>query len=214
MHYLGYGDPRSARVWFVGLEEPQALCTPTALMQRRSRSYQVRNGCKGAKTAVYIVISKIITGLHAQSSPAKWREYHDYQLFSAGSAVFQTNLYPLGKRSEIHWPTNYQRWFRMSRNEYYALFRNTACERFAFLRSKRAYYGNPLTICFGKGNWKQFARCFTDVDEEFSDEGAFRCYRRSRIIMTEFFRHTRMPDRSVRELILLISREGWNPFRT
>jgi hypothetical protein len=32
--------------------------------------------------------------------------------------------------------------------------------------------------------------------------------------MTEFFRHTRMPDRSVRELILLISREGWNPFRT
>lgn len=210
--FLGCGDPRTAKVWFVGLEESVEFQTLEEILKLQLEPYRTCPGRHGERTAVYVIISKIILGLRDGTFNSSWRSYRDVQLFSKGSAAFLANLYPLGKKSEADWPARYQRWFGMSREEYYRWLREDARYRFTHLRRKRRQYGNPLVICFGKGQWKNFCRCFLTNDEPTRDMGRFCCYMKSRVILTEFFRSTRMPDASIKELVRFISLEGLNPF--
>ena len=210
--FLGYGDPRSARVWFVGLEEASEFKTLEEIRELQSRESIHCRGCPGERTAVYDIISKIVIGLRDGDFGAGWRSYRDTQLFSQDSDAFQANLYPLGKKSEADWPVLYQKWFGMSREQYYHWQQEETPHRFNHLRRRRKHHGNPLAICFGKGHWDHFRRCFAADGEQPRDVGRFRYYAESRVILTEFFRSTRMSDSEIRKLIRLISRLGLNPF--
>jgi hypothetical protein len=210
--FLGHGDPRSAKLWFVGLEEPLPLQTITDLNELPTELFSTGNGCAGSSTAVYAIISKLITSLQGDTTPNAWRSYRDKQLFSTGSEAFLANLYPLGKRIEIEWPQQYQKWLGMTRAEYYRWIQHDAPQRFNFLKEQRQYYDQPLTICFGKRHWPHFARCFQLQEEPFQDTTRFRCYPSAGVIMTEFFRSTRMPGESISTLVKWINAQGLNPY--
>lgn len=211
--FLGYGDPKHAKVWFIGLEDSQPLRSQAELDRNPVRSYVTTNGYEGKSTAVYTIISKVIMRLRGEATVAAWRAYRANKLFSVGSEAFLSNLYPLGKRVEEEWPEKYQRWLGMTRREYYGCLQHEDIPRFSYLRAQRRRYNAPLTICFGKGHWRHFARCFAVENEQFQDADQFRLYPTARLVMTEFFRSTRMPDKSIRRLVSLINNAGLNPFR-
>ena len=211
--FLGHGDPRSAKLWFVGLEEPVPLQKISDLNELPTDIFRTRNGCAGTSTAVYAIISKLIMSLQGDTAPNDWRTYRDNRLFAAGSEVFLTNLYPLGKKIEKDWPRQYQKWLGMTREEYYRWIQRDAPQRFNFLKEQRQHYGQPLTICFGKRHWPHFARCFQLQDELFHDTTRFRCYPEAGMVMTEFFRSTRMPGESITALVKWINDQGLNPYR-
>ncbi|MBI3985848.1 MAG: hypothetical protein HY343_02930 [Lentisphaerae bacterium] len=212
MRLLGRGDPRHAKIWFVGLEDTTHLRNLSDLKRLGERSYITMNGCAGTHTSVYRIISKIVTALHDQTLDSAWRKYHDTELFSKESGVFLTNLYPLGKRIEAEWPENYRRWLRMTRKQYYRCLQQGMLPRFKYLREQHRRHKPHLTICCGKRHWKHFSACFALDGEKYEDVGRFRCYRRAKFVMTEFFRSTRMPDECIRHLVTWLNKEKLNPF--
>jgi hypothetical protein len=211
--FLGHGDPGTAKLWFVGLEETAPLQNISDLNALPAKPFITQAGCAGTTTAVYAIISKLIVRLQGDTTPDAWRSYRDNRLFSRGSEAFLTNLYPLGKKIEIDWPRQYQKWLGMTRSEYYRWIQQDASERFKFLREQHHHYGKPLTICFGKRHWPHFAKCFQLESNGFRDAARFRCYEDSGMVMTEFFRSTRMPDQSIDMLVKWINRHEMNPFR-
>ena len=211
--FLGYGDPRHAKIWFVGLEAATPFGSLEELKRSCDQAYVTMAGCQSAKPAVYTVISKLIMALCGDATEAAWRTYRSEELFSAGSEAFLTNLYPLGKPIEKAWPAKYQRWLGVESAEYYKLLQTEVVPRFSFLRAERAAYKPALTVCFGKKHWKHFARCFALEQATYEDIGRFRLYTKDRLLMTEFFRSTRVSDDSISKLVECINAARLNPCR-
>ena len=211
--FLGYGDPEHAKIWFVGLENITQLKTRKDLRHLPAQPYLFRTAEQDKAPAVYTVISKVVTQLKGAKQGAAWRAYQAQDLFKPGSDAFLTNLYPLGKRIEKEWPETYQEWFGMTRVEYYRWLQYDNLQRFTFLQKSRLAYHEPLTICFGKNHWPHFKRCFAVDKEACIELDRFQVIRSRNLIMTEFFRSTRMPDASIANLVSLINELKMNPFR-
>jgi len=207
--FLGYGDVESARVWFVGLEEALSLDDPDTIPTEAFETYQ---GCAGSRTSVYVIISKVITGLRGREWKTEWRDYRDYRLFSPNSEAVQANLSPLGKPSTKVWLDQYESQFGFSLSQYWYRLENDEWSRFAHLRQLRGEHGNPLTICFGKGWWDTFASAL-DLDADYvKTRDPFRLYHVRRVVMTPFFApYTGMSNAKVEALLNLIKNRGLTP---
>jgi len=211
--FLGYGDPSSAKVWFVGLEDSVPFTTLDELHHVPVVQYLAGTECKTSRSSVYNIMSKIIVALRGAHDVTEWRKYRDEELFMLGGDAFLVNLYPLGKPVEDSWPTQYRRWLGMSRKKYYCNVQSGKIPRFLFLRQQQRQYKAPLTICFGKNHWPHFAGCFGLDGRDCCEEGRYRFYPASRFVMTEFFRSTRMSDVCIDEVVRIINEMSLNPFK-
>jgi hypothetical protein len=211
--FLGYGDPEHAKIWFVGIEDVTQLKNLEELRRLPTQPYLCRSVGHDKTPSVYTIISKVVTCLKGDSQQNGWRSYRTQDLFKAKSDAFLANLYPLGKRVEEEWPETYQKWLGMTRDEYYRWLQYDNLQRFTFLRMSRLNYHEPLTICFGKNHWHHFARCFAVDRESCIAIDRFQFIQSRNLVMTEFFRSTRMSDASIARLAALINELDMNPFR-
>jgi hypothetical protein len=216
LRFLGYGDPRNARLWFVGIEEALGFEKPEDLDKIVEQSFTAYDGCEGSPTPVYAIISQIVTGLLGQSWEEEWPAYRDKRLFSKGSEAVQANLYPLGKAHVNTWPKEYSDWLGLSAEQYYEWISDEISGRFAFIRQTRSEFSNPVTVCFGTTVWHDFIKCFA-LDESLfvGYQDVFRFYPQERVILTPFFwtgGKKGMTYARVQKLIDLINEQGMNPY--
>lgn len=212
-HFLGYGNPHTAKVWFVGLEDVRTVRSRSQLRSMPIQFNLSRSDLGESSPSVYTVISKVITRLKGDERSTAWREYKTGHLFQPDGDALLANLYPLGKRVEQDWPHDYQEWLEMTADQYYGWIQRSELPRFEFLRRCRLRCGEPLTICFGKNHWQHFTRCFAGEGDAVSDVGRFRFIPSRRLILTEFFRSTRMPDSSIADLVCSINELSMNPYQ-
>lgn len=211
--FLGYGNPDHAKVWFAGLEDVCVVGSQKQLRNLPKRVQHYRHVIDESAPSVYTLISKVITSLKGDGRSTEWRHYKSRILFQPDCDAFLTNLYPLGKPLEQDWPCNYRKWLDMTSEQYYAWIQSDELPRFEFLRRCRMRRGEPLTICFGKKHWPHFIRCFATPGDSVANIGRFGFIPARNLVLTEFFRSTRMPDSSIGELVGLINSFSMNPFR-
>ena len=144
--FLGYGDPISARIWFVGIEEADPFPTKEAILALPQRPFVISEVQQGVIPRVYQIIGKIMAGLRGEDWETAWYRYCTDRLFRKGSEAIQMNLYPLGKPRIQDWPASYAEWFQLSRPEYYAIVQES--DRFNNIREVCAQHVDHLTICF------------------------------------------------------------------
>jgi hypothetical protein len=215
LRFLGYGDPESAKLWFVGIEEARPFETIEELDRVVEHPFKICAGYEGSPTRVYAIISQIVTGLFGKDWKNQWKDYREQILFSRGSEVVQANLYPLGKPRRSSWPVIYTE-IGLSHKEYYEWIAGAESKRFLLLRKTRSNHDNPLTICFGTSVWSDFIKCFALDESPFDDYQHVRFYPKERIILTPFFwtggkkgiTHVR-----VQQLIDLINKIEMNPYK-
>ena len=212
-HFLGYGNPHNAKVWFVGLEDVRTLRTRHELRSLPTQINLYRSDLGESSPGVYTVISKVVTRLKGDERSNAWREYKTDHLFQPDGDALLANLYPLGKRVEQDWPHDYQEWLDMTADQYYEWIQSRELPRFEFLKRCRSQFCDPLTICFGKNHWQHFTRCFAREDDAVIDVGLFRFVPSQNLILTEFFRSTRMPDTSINDLVCSINGVSMNPYQ-
>jgi hypothetical protein len=211
LRFLGYGDPKSARIWFVGLEESRAFERQSDFDILPDTPFKAYEGCRGEATPVYVVVSKIVTGLLGQNWNATWREYRDRKLFHTNTQAVLLNLYPLGKGRLKSWPKQYFDWFKMTRDQYYSWVTDDKSGRFPHICTLRNKHRRPLTVCFGTTAWVDFRKCFTLTSP--ANGLPFEFHQTDRIVLTPFFRHSLMPDDRIRSLIEQINARSLNPFQ-
>lgn len=208
--FMGIGEPAGG-IWFVGLEEAYQWNENVEDDKKWYDRYQDRYFCIEAGeiggsakeygkgfTKIYDIMSKILTGLKTNLDEFNgWKGYRDNVLFQKGSGVFQTNLYPLGKKRLAAWPPHYERIFGFGKsdiNRYLSIVRE---QRFPKLR---AFWGKsrPLsTICFGVAGWGDFVNLFELDKVEFREEDSIRVYERQKIIFTPFFDYRYMSHKRI-----------------
>jgi hypothetical protein len=214
MNFLGYGDPKTAKVWFIGIEEAKAF-DDTSKIDKLNSKFDTYNGCKGAKTSVYQIISKIILGLKKQEWFEEWRIYRDNILFSKGSEAVQLNLFPLGKQNIKKWEENYTKWFNLKFKQYYDFVRDENNGRFKLIKNE-IQKTKPLTICFfSKRDREQFIKLFNLLEKETSEYDNFFLYKKEKIIFTPFFGYqgrTGFSKERINNLIQFINDNHLNPF--
>lgn len=216
LYYLGNGDPRTAKIWFMGIEEAQAY-EKLEDIDKVPKEYGTCRGHPNPRnhTPVYDIISKIITGLQGKDWKKEWVGYRNEKLFSEGSEAFQGNLYPLGKEHIEVWPENYTKWFGLNKEEYYEKIYEEKIGRFAYLRTKREEYGRPLIFCFGSSFRSDFIRCFRLNDSLHEDHQEFRFYIDEKIILNPFFwvgGKTGMSNKRIERILELTNTSELNPF--
>ena len=213
-NFMGIGEPAGG-IWFVGLEEAyqwnknveddkkwydrykdRYFCIETGEIDRSAKEYG-----KGF-TKIYDIMSKILTGLKTNPDEFNgWKRYRAKVLFQKGSGVFQTNLYPLGKKRLAEWPPHYERIFGFGKNDidrYLSIVRE---QRFPKLRAfwKKS---RPLsTICFGVAGWGDFVNLFELDKEEFMEEDSIRVYKKQKTIFSPFFDYRHMSHKRISRIV-------------
>lgn len=207
--FLGNGHP-TARIWFVGLEEAyewkrdpeqdaelyrvcaqRFACAEPGQIDSDARRYGRHY------TQVYDIMSKLIVGALGDACTLDWRAYRKQRLFVTGGEAFQTNLYPLGKRSLSSWPDWYEALFGLpSLKEYRQAVRT---RRFCLLRDAHQRYEPILTICFGICGWTDFKEVFALGNEYELTTGGCQVYA-SRVVLTPFFSYRFMSSQMIAAL--------------
>lgn len=207
--FLGYGDPQSAKIWFVGLEEHDQFERPEDIDTKLPNStFLISDVKESGRTPIYEIMSKIVTGLLGQDWRADWWGYMFNRLFRAGGEAVQANLYPFGKSTFQCWPRLYKAWLGMTHDRYYQWIATEETGRFPLICTERARYGDPLTVCFGQS--AGFRQCFNLTPMAGNP---FEFHDLSRIILTPFFRYSLMSNDRIHSLIRQINERGMNPFQ-
>lgn len=215
MKMLGWGDTRSAKIWFIGLEEASGFKGIEDFEKLQKEEFRPYQGCKGEKTPIYVIMSKIVLGLRGENWRSDWSGYRDNKLFAEGSDALQTNLYPLGKKKLTEWPEQYGSLFGISAADYYGIMSDSNNSRYRLIRERRKDCGDPLTICFGTSGWRDFVKCL-ELDHAVSEElnGLFRFYAKEKVVLTPFFwsgGKNGLSDVRIQQLIEAINKLGLNP---
>lgn len=212
--FMGIGEPAGG-IWFVGLEEAYQWNENVEDDKKWYDRYQDRYFCIEAGeiggsakeygkgfTKIYDIMSKILTGLKTNPDEFNgWKGYRDNVLFQKGSGVFQTNLYPLGKKRLAEWPPHYERIFGFGKSgmdRYLSIVRE---QRFPKLRAFWEESRPFSTICFGVAGWVDFGRLFELGAEEFEEEDLVRIYKKRKIIFTPFFDYRHMSHKRIGRMV-------------
>jgi len=97
-----------------------------------------------------------------------WREYLRSSLWFAGSRIFHTNLYPLGKSQLSVWPAEYESLFGFDKSRRGAYYQNARELRFPLIRRFRMDSAPAATICFGRTGWEDF-RVLLGLDRQSAE---------------------------------------------
>ena len=201
-NFLGMGEPQNG-IWFIGIEEhqewkesPEGNIGEYAIYKNNyccCQKDQIKDAAKknGAKyTKIYDVMSKIICGLRGESltNIDSWKTYRNEILLQEGSGIFQTNLFPLGKRSIKKWPTHYNKLFGFGKENIKGYREVVERTRFEELRNLWNASVPKATICFGKTHWQDFMKLL-GISEGFAnqDDGKILVHEGKKIILTPFF---------------------------
>ena len=80
--------------------------------------------------------------------------------------------------------------------------------RWKNIRAKKEQCHPLATICFGNCYWDSFAECLAIEEDQLEGELPFRIYKKSKVIMTPFFRPGRpdilMADRTILALVEIL----------
>lgn len=213
-NFMGIGEPAGG-IWFVGLEEAyqwrknveddkeiygrckdRYFCVEAREIKQNADEYGNRF------TKIYDIMSKILTGLKANPDEFNdWKRYRDNVLFQKGSRVFQTNLYPLGKKRLAEWPPYYERIFGFGKSDIDRYLTIVREQRFPKLR---AFWeeSRPLSsICFGIAGWVDFGQLLELGAEEFEENDLVRIYEKRKIILTPFFDYRHMSHKRIGRLV-------------
>ncbi len=118
LHDLGYGDFRSAKIWFLGIDDGNGIWEPEEILD--IDPYATLSTSENAEDKqAASVISKIITGLINPRNPQKWEEYLKKRLFTEGSEAFLTYMFPIGRGTQDDWFSEYEKICGVSSNDYY-----------------------------------------------------------------------------------------------
>ena len=161
--FLGYGDPKTAKVCFVGPEQRYIFKEPEELDDENiipDKVIATGKWHKHYKTPTYRVASKVVLGLQGGFTPKSSREYLESRLFQPGSEAILMSLYPLGYADPSDWPNQYRQWFGLATSGAFRQWIREKTARWQTIGLQRKRSGNPLTICFGLSAKKDFIECF------------------------------------------------------
>ena len=199
--HAGWGDPIGG-LWFIGIEEGSAWKggpevvdqwfdqnAITALGDMTYESCPAEGGlpaASGSRVRYWEqAIFDRLRAHHGNTSPPP-------PLWSPGSRVFHTNLYPLARYSVASWPDYFETLFGVASAEVYR--QAVHAQRFAKLRGARKQAAPQAIVCFGKAFWPEFA-ALLGLDPEsarFEAEGKLKCYDAEKVICTPFFGYWHM----------------------
>lgn len=214
---MGWGDPAQGGLWFLGLEEAGESQEQDIIeLQQRliGRLYepigagQLRKNyeayCSDGKryTATNLIMSKIAICSGFEKEFEDPREYWFGRLFQEGSKVFQSNLYPLGKkRWDEELPPHYKDLFGFENNkESQKRYEKTVSDtRWKLLKDLWDKQKPSATICFGKIGWPTFRDIF-ELQEPRDKNHGMEFYEQQRVVLTPFFVSHQMSDERIDKL--------------
>ena len=158
--YIGLGKPKNS-LWFIGLEEAsewdecwEADRDDYEAYSNKKTRYEEEG--KEPIGNVYNYISQICIKLLEPSVNISSEKFRKEHLFKKNCPVFQTNLYPLGKKCINSKPDKYVQLFSINLDNYYC--DETYQGRWESIYKKWKNSRPIATVCFGKGNWSQFIK--------------------------------------------------------
>jgi hypothetical protein len=206
--FLGFGEP-SGKIWFIGIEEGGKWPKNHAEFKNGIKEYRDSGGILynenwgTLKSPIHIVISKTIAGL--ANNGITWWDYRDQYLFRKGTDVFQTNLYPLGKKETKIWYEYYKEWFGYGREDNDKYVKDVKESRFQILEDFWLKKSPDITICFGKTYWPEFKELLhLNGQPETCEDGHMQVYRRKRVVLTPFFGRGHMSDKRIKSLVSIL----------
>lgn len=203
-NFIGFGNPRGA-YWFIGIEEASEWEDDKEEDRRNIERFRrqilpaVRDEIKTNEenrkkegkrfTRIYDYMSYLVLASTGRpSDDADCLRYRNDKLLQEGGETFQTNLYPLGKRSIKHWNEYCARLTgSATRKEYY---KEIEPYRRSLIISKWEECPPAITICFGASCWDNFKKLFEhQCEAPYKDLGWCRTYeaREAGIILAPFF---------------------------
>ena len=218
LRFLGHGDPRSAVIWFIGIDEGYGFLEPNDLIDSKENFIIYKEG-EIAKTHDTAIMSKIITGLKGLDWKVKWKNYRNKELFTTNSEAFLTYMFPIGKDTQDQWPDEYINIAGMSAPDYYSYVLSENGGRLEFLKKQISYFKPHLVIFFGKSEktlryWKSFLRAFNLENEIYIGlKENYRIYVNFRVIVTPQFSNRSMTNYHIDILLNIINKQKLNPFK-
>jgi hypothetical protein len=199
MNFKGWGNPRGC-FWFIGIEEAQEfsekeiprlltlyrkwVCASEPGDYDREKKEFLKTNPGKRFTSVYEIMGKIVKEVRGKDN---LDDFLNNELFTENGEIFQSNIYPLGKRSlRSELPEHYKKYFGLRTREEY--FHIVETKRFEILRKYWAERKRKVTICFGKTIWDQFKALFRlGNDYELVNDGMIIFYPNEKIYLTPFF---------------------------
>ena len=211
--HAGWGDPVDG-LWFIGIEEgsgwvggPEVVGKWFADSAERIQSlagmtYESGIAAEGLPAArgskVKYWEQKIVDGLRALESQSQ----NDVApaLWSPGSKVFHSNLYPLARPRVMSQPPYFATHFGVTDA---GAYRDRVFEsRFAALQRLRVTAGPQAIVCFGKGFWPEFAWLLS-LDPGLAREGGggnFRYFDEAHVVLAPFFGWWHMSGKKAQDI--------------
>jgi hypothetical protein len=218
--FFGWGDPGGG-LWFIGIEESgEWTAQEIAELTNRDHLHSAGAGFYACspeppeprpprdlgRSQIPRWEAKIAAPL---SRSPDWREYFNGHLWYAGSQVFHSNLYPLGKPNLRTWPAHYEELFGFANNQRDSYKREVQNLRFPLIRQCRLDSAPAATICFGRTCWEHF-RALLEIDSK-SDKmvmnGRIEIYSDARVMLVPFFGNGHILDSDVAEIVSRL--KGW-----
>ena len=214
LSFQGYGNP-AGRYWFVGIEE-RGEGTPEELAIRL-KYREIEDLLHSQSPAVWghsplwedfdpakliptwTAMIKIVLHLNrhpAWRDPDTVREYQKQEFGRLQGETFLTELLPLPKRSDAHWP---EWWPWPSWGEY---AKAVLPDRIAALTVLFEQHRPPFVFCYGKGYWSTYQQIFPEANFAPLLGGKMQIAEiaQSRIVLTPFFAPFLMPNRLIDEM--------------
>lgn len=204
--FKGFGEPKDS-IWFIGIEEGGIM--DEDIVQKYSMGiYNTEKKGENEGSDVYQIISKIMVQLIYQKDNLDWYKYKDERLFRHNEKVFQTNVYPLGRPDESTWSKKYKALFAFGKNDIAKYREVVTQERFPMLYNFWRENEPKLTICFGKGHWKEFITLLKLDSNLFHDENdsIIKVHPEKKVVLTPFFNNRFMSTNRIQNLIEVVKK--------
>lgn len=208
--FKGFGEPKNS-IWFIGIEEGGKFTQDIVNKYSKGIIYvKDENVDTNKKSPIYQIISKIMVQLLPVDSKNSldWQEYRDTKLFRRGENVFQTNLFPLGRRNTKTWYDDYKELFGFDKNDFKKYIEAVREKRFPMLYNYWLSNKPKLTICFGSTYWNYFSELLHLDEKNFlpKDNSYIKFDKSKNVILTPFFSNWYMNTNRIQFLIDLIKK--------
>jgi len=232
--FLGWGDPTSAKVWFIRDDSPIEYESPEKLDDefllpdadlvsepKPWRRSPVTSKWPWGRSPIPRALSRVLIGLQegvdalSDGRDNRFGTYADLELFAPSSCALFSFLYPLGWRTyEKNWPDRYRDWFGLTHAEY----RDRVARGFGrYDRIWTTWKRNspPLTICWPKRSWADHVACLNLGDRPSVTEGPFVLYPDDGVVLSPFIASMNSWEKAlenVRALVETVRSHDMNPF--
>ena len=218
LRYLGRGDPASACLWFLGIDDGCGFRAPDdlAYLCSEPNSHASATLSHSQENAI---IARLVVSLMKPERPLPWKAYRDNKLFTKGSEAFLTYIFPIGRNTWEKWPSIYEEKFGMTSARYHTFALLERPGRLGYLHEVMQRGNCRLLIFYGmskstRNYWKSIMDFFDLKEDVFLSIGDYiRAYPVKRIVMLPPFTNTSMKQATIHRIVRLIDEIGLNPFK-